>query len=360
MNKAKGEAARVLVVDDEPAITVALAKKLRREGYECTTASSGEEALRRLSTDELDLVVTDVRMPGMSGIELLQEIKRRDPDIQVIMMTAYTDVGFAVEALRHKADDYLLKPFNLAELSHSVARSLEHQRLIRENRAFQEAMGSDPEGGAASLEKHCRLGIAAMAAAIESRRAGPERGPGLVARVAVATGSRLGTSGAGLKSLWLAAVLRDVGMVAVPESVLNRAGPLDEAEWRVVRAHPEIGAGLVEAVPYLASTRPGVLQHHERWDGSGYPKGLAGGEISLEGCVIGLADAYVAMQGQRPYRPAKSEADALAEIDQAAGSLFDRRVVQAFHQARESNFESESFDLGVPDLAWKSALETEG
>ncbi|NIR44691.1 MAG: response regulator [Gemmatimonadetes bacterium] len=348
MNKGGAEGARVLVVDDEPAITVALAKKLRREGYECTTASSGEEALRRLATDELDLVVTDVRMPGMSGIELLQEIKRRDSEIQVIMMTAYTDVGFAVEALRHGADDYLLKPFNLAELSHSVARALEHQRLLRENRAFHEAMGDDREGGVSALERYCRQGIAALAAALESRQGSGSGHLNLVARAAVGTGARLGLSGEGLKRLWLAAVLRDVGMLAVPESTVNKPGPLDLEEWQLIRKHPQVGARLVEAVPYLEPARPGVLQHHERWDGSGYPKGLAGGEISLEGCIVGLADAYAAMLSDRPHRPAKSVTEAVAEIDRCAGSLFDRRVVQAFHQARESDFESEAFDLEVP------------
>lgn len=341
-------AARILIVDDEPAITVALAKKLRREGYECLTACSGEEALRRLATDELDLVVTDVRMPGMSGIELLQEVKRRDSDIQVIMMTAYTDIGFAVEALRHKADDYLLKPFNLAELSHSVARSLEHRRLRRENRAYQEAMGKDAGDGAAIVERHCRQGIAALASAIESRRQeGPER-LGFVSRVAVSTGGKLGLSSAALKNLWLGAILRDVGMLVVPETVLNKPGPLDEEEWKLVRRHPLAGASLIEAVSYLEPARPGVLHHHERWDGSGYPAGLQGGEISLEGCILGLADAFVAMQAERSYRGPMSEAQALAEIDRCAGTRFDRRVVEAFHTVRDAEFPAAGFDVEIP------------
>jgi putative two-component system response regulator len=329
-SKDKALAAKILVVDDEPAITVALAKKLRREGYDCLTASSGEEALRRLATDEFDLVVTDVRMPGMSGIELLQEIKRRDAEIQVIMMTAYTDIGFAVEALRHKADDYLLKPFNLAELSHSVARSLEHRRLLRENRAFQE--------------------LAVLSAAAESR---VRKVPGhlaLIARVATATGSRLGLSGEALKNVWLSAILRDVGMLAVPEAILNKPGPLNQGEWRLVKQHPLLGARLIEGIPYLEPARPGVLHHHEHWDGSGYPSGLAGGEISLEGCILGLADAFAAMQTSWPYKQAVSEADALVEIDRCAGTQFDSRVVHAFHSAYENRFAADAFDLDVPEL----------
>lgn len=351
MNKPESPetAARILVVDDEPAITVALAKKMRREGYDCLTASSGEEALRRLATEELDLIVTDVRMPGMSGIELLQEIKRRDNDIQVIMMTAYTDIGFAVEALRHKADDYLLKPFNLAELSHSVARSLEHRRLLRENRAFHDAARKDPGGAGPAIEKHGRQALAVLAAAIESRGLQSPQHLGRVARIAVSTGNRLGLSGDGLKNLWLSAVLRDVGMLKVPESILAKPGPLNDEEWRVVRNHPLVGARLIDGIPYLESARPGLLQHHERWDGSGYPSGLAGGEIALEGCILGLADAYAAMQSERPYRGALSEAEALAEINRSAGFQFDRRVVQAFHDAREAGFATEAFDLEIPE-----------
>ncbi len=349
-SKDKALAAKILVVDDEPAITVALAKKLRREGYDCLTASSGEEALRRLATDEFDLVVTDVRMPGMSGIELLQEIKRRDAEIQVIMMTAYTDIGFAVEALRHKADDYLLKPFNLAELSHSVARSLEHRRLLRENRAFQEETRKGADDSAPAVEKYCRQGLAVLSAAAESR---VRKAPGhlaLIARVATATGSRLGLSGEALKNVWLSAILRDVGMLAVPEAILNKPGPLNQGEWRLVKQHPLLGARLIEGIPYLEPARPGVLHHHEHWDGSGYPSGLAGGEISLEGCILGLADAFAAMQTSWPYKQAVSEADALVEIDRCAGTQFDSRVVHAFHSAYENRFAADAFDLDVPEL----------
>jgi response regulator RpfG family c-di-GMP phosphodiesterase len=339
---------RILVVDDEPAITVALAKKLRREGYECLTASSGEEAARRLATEELDLVVTDVRMPGMSGIELLQEIKRRDSDIQVIMMTAYTDIGFAVEALRHKADDYLLKPFNLAELSHSVARSLEHRRLLRENRAYQRAVRSGAGGELSALEPYLRQSVLALALAIESRDRRGRLALERVGRCAAATGSELGLSGEALRNLWLSAVLRDVGMIRVPEAVLNKPGSLTREERLMVEEHPLAGCRIVEGVRYLEPARLGILQHHERWDGDGYPAGLQSGEISLEGCIVAVVDAYSAMLSDRPYRTALSEAAALAELERCAGSQFDRRAVEAFFAARERGFAADSSVLALP------------
>lgn len=341
--------AKILVVDDEPAITVALAKRLRRDGYECVTAGSGDEALQRLATDDLDLVVTDIRMPGMSGIQLLKEIKRRDADIQVIMMTAYTDIDFAIEALRNRADDYLLKPFNLTELGHCVGRALEHRRLLLERRTYQAATREAGLEGSTYVERQHRQGIAALAGAIESR---DQQSAGHLERVvqyALATGTELGLAAEKHRDLWLGAVLHDVGMIAVPEVVINKPGPLTPEEWRLVREHPLVGSRLVQGVPSLEPARPGILHHHERWDGSGYPAGLKGDEISLEGRVLAVADAFAAMLSERPYRKALSEAEAVDEVKRSAGRQFERRVVRAFLTAHEKGFPSEGFKLGIPD-----------
>jgi len=341
--------AKILVVDDEPAITVALAKRLRRGGYECVTAGSGDEALIRLSTDNLDLVITDIRMPGMSGIELLKEIKRRDADIQVIMMTAYTDIDFAIEALRYKADDYLLKPFNLTELSHCVGRALEHRRLVCESRAYQAATREVSPEGLLSVERHYRQGIAVLAAAIESRDQQTAGHLERVAHYALAMGAELGLAAEKRRNLWLGAVLHDVGMVAVPETVINKPGPLTPEERRLVREHPLMGSRIVQGVPCLEPAHPGILHHHERWDGSGYPAGLEGDEISLEGCVLAVADAFAAMLSERPYRKALSEAHALDEVKRSAGNRFERRVVRAFLAAHEKGFPAEGLELEIPD-----------
>ncbi len=341
--------ARILVVDDEPAITVALAKRLRREGYECLTASSGREAMARLAAAELDLVVADVRMPGMSGIELLKEIKNHDPDIQVIMMTAYTDISFAIEALRNKADDYLLKPFNLAELSHSVARSLEHRRLLREVQTYRETVEQGAGADLADSERASRQGLAALASAVESRDRHTRGHLGQVGRYAVAVGAEFSLGDDGLRELWLGAVLHDVGMLVVPEAVINKPGPLTSEEWRQVREHPAAGARIVDAAPYLRPARDGILHHHERWDGSGYPAGLAASKISRAGSIIAVADAFAAMQSDRPYRGALSEAEALSEIAGGAGSRFDQEVVRAFHAARDKGFPIIEVELEVPE-----------
>ncbi len=347
--KEKRASARVLVVDDEPAITVSLAKKLRREGYDCLTANSGEEALELLASGPLDIVVSDVRMPGMSGLDLLKAIKSRDPDTQVIMMTAYTDLTLAIEALRNKADDYLLKPFNLAELSHSVARSLEHRRLLREVEAFRTTLWFERSEAGGATERDFRESLAVLAAALDSRDRHTRGHLRQVSRYARAVGGELALSAESLQALWLAAVLHDVGMIIVPEAVINREGPLTPDEWRLVHQHPAAGAGMIEAVAYLRPARDAILHHHERWDGSGYPSGLKGSDISRHGAIVAVVDSFAAMMSDRPHRAALSEADAVAEIERGVGARFDPEVVEAFQRARAKGFPVPAPEPSVPD-----------
>lgn len=311
----------ILVVDDEPAITIALAKKLRRDGYECLTASSGGEALGRLGAEHLDLVITDVRMPGMSGLELLRQVKLHDSNIPVIVMSAYTDINFAIEALRSRADDFLLKPFNLDDLSLSVARSLGRR--------------STPVDDFESLG---RQAVAALASAALSRNGHAESHLSHMVKYALSTSAELGLGDDALRGVWLASVLNDVGMLRVPEAVFKKPGALSPEDWNLVRQHPDAGARIVTGVEYLEPARTGILHHHERPDGAGYPSGLRGEEISIEGRIVAVAGAFASMLGVRPYRDALSEPDAVAELERGSGSQFDEPVVRAFMSARGEGF----------------------
>ncbi len=345
--------ARILVVDDEPAITGALARKLKREGFDCVTASSGEEALELVGRKELDVVITDVRMPDVDGLDVLKGVKSRDPAIQVIMMTAYTDIGYAVEALRHKADDYLLKPFNMAELSHCVRRSLEHRRLLLANRAHM-AVSAGPGGEADEGSPGFLQAIAALAVAIESRDAYTKGHLTEVARCALATAAELGATDDLGPRLWMGAVLHDVGMLAVPDSVINKRGPLTPEEWEIVRQHPVAGGAIVGVTSHLRPAQRTVLEHHERVDGSGYPAGLAGDAISLEARVVAVADAYAAMRSQRPHRGAVGEAEALSAIEGGAGAQFDKEGVRAFLSAHRRGFPVGESEIEIPELPRRS------
>lgn len=322
MDSGASHPARVLVVDDEPAITVALAKKLRREGYDCVTAGSAEEALNRLRQQVPDVVISDVRMPGMSGIQLLKEVKKHEPGVKVILITAYAEIDFVVEALRHQADDYLLKPFNLKELAEAVARTLERD-------TSGERTGSDTRVEAPA-EPASTLAILAMARAMELR---DQFASGHVQRVAAharTLGRALGLGSDELKDLWLAAVLHDLGKLSVPESILNKPGPLDDEEWAVLRRYPQAGALVVEGIPDLEPARLGILQHREHWDGSGYPMGLRAESISLAGRIIGLIEAFDAMTHDRPYRKALSRSEAVEQLEDGRGERFDPELLDTF------------------------------
>ena len=347
-NRSRG-VAKILVVDDEPAITIALAKKLRRDGYECVTASSGEEALGRLASDSLDLVISDVRMPGMSGIELLKEIKGRNASVSVIVMSAYTDINFAIEALRGRADDFLLKPFNLDDFSVSVARALENRRPLTDGSAQAGTTLQIPRDGAASAELLSRQAIAALAAAVESRDGRPHEHQSRVVRCALAMGTALGLGKEALRGVWLGAVLHDVGMLSVPEAVLSKAGGLSPDDWGLIQHHPSSGARIVTGVEFLEPALSGILHHHERWDGSGYPACLSGEQISIEGRVVAVADAFAAMLSERPYRGARSESEAVRELEHCAGAQFDMTVVKAFQTARAKGYPVGDSELASPD-----------
>ena len=315
----------ILIVDDEPSITIALAKSLRRRGYDCVTAGSAEEALKRVSLEHPDLVISDVRMPGMTGLELLKEAKRRDVDLQFIVMTAYSEIDFAVEALRNDADEYLLKPFDLAQLNQTVARALEHRRLRRAVRTF----GRGPAAGAGSEVREVEP-LAALAGAVEMRDGWDVRHVERVARHALALGRAAGIDGASLADLELGALLHDVGKLEVPESILNVPRPLTSDEMEKVRVHAESGDRILAGVRGLEGARPAVLYHHERWDGGGYPEGRRGAAIPLIARIVSLADAFDAMTHERPYRGRLDEERAWSELRHGAGTRFDPQLAETF------------------------------
>lgn len=328
----------VLVVDDEESVTYLITRRLMEEGLDCERASSAKEALEQLERRKFDVVITDVRMPGMSGIKLLTRVKEIDPETQVIVMTGHAEVEFAVEAIRSDVDDYLLKPFELEQLSHAVSRALEHRALQQENRAYRRQLEEQVREQAAQIERLFLDGLAALAAAIEARDKYTGGHLDRVSRYALATGAQLGLEDEQMWSLWLGSLFHDVGKLAIPDAILNKPGPLTSAEFEEMKRHPELGVRIMERASFLLPAARAVMHHQERWDGTGYPRGLEAEEISIEGRVLAVADAFDAMLTDRPYRPARSEKAAVEELQRCAGSQFDPGVVDAFLRAREKGF----------------------
>jgi len=307
--------ARILIVDDEPKICQFLETLLRREGYETASVGGASDALTTISESDYDLVVTDLRMPGMDGFELVQRIKSARRDLPVVMVTGYATVETAVQALRHGVDDYVTKPFNIDEMRKVIARALRASDAERETREMQERCIAVLKEVTARLEARDRYMNG------HSRRVGD---------YACELGKVAGASSEEIALLRTAADLHDIGKIVVSDAIIDKRSELTEDERDRIRDHPGIGDKLVEPLSFLASTRPVIRHHHERVDGTGYPDGLKGEAIPRLARILTIADAYDAMTTERPYRPALSRDEAAREIQSCAGKQFDAALAETF------------------------------
>ena len=329
-------APRVLVADDDPAIRKAL--RIILAGYDVREAGDGAEALRIFEAEGADLVLSDLQMPAVGGLELLRRVKAADDTAAFIILTGAGTVENAVQALRLAADDYLVKPFNVDEVLLACERALEHRRLVRENRGYQQHLEARVADQARELEGLLVDALRSLATAIDTRDDYTGGHVERVARYAAATGRELGLAGEELRALWIGALLHDVGKIGVSDAILKKPGALTEEEFAEMKRHPAIGGKVMDSSSFLRPGLPAVLHHQEHWDGTGYPAGLRGGEISLQGRIVAVVDCYDAIVTARPYRGAAPEGDALAEIRACAGTQFDPAVVDAFLRAAARGF----------------------
>ncbi len=266
-------------------------------------------------------------MPGMSGLELLREVKSRDPLVQVIMMTAHAETELAVEALRLQADDYLLKPFELEHLLHSVSRALQHRMLQLENEGYRTQLENRVRGQARRLESLYLAGIRALIAALEAKDNRTRGHSDRVTQYSMRIGEALGCTDR--RGLAMGAALHDIGKIGTRDDVLSKPARLTADEAAHIREHPVIGVRILEPILDHPEALSVVRHHHERWDGRGYPDGLAGEEIPLLARIVGVADSLDAITSPRPYRPVRSWGEALQELAACSGSQFDPEVVHA-------------------------------
>jgi putative two-component system response regulator len=338
---------RALVADDDPGVRRVLRIVLLEQGFEVIEATNGAEGLQMYRDERPDLILSDLQMPRLDGIGLLRAVREADDTVAFLILTGAGTMENAVEALRLQADDYLVKPFNTEEVALACSRALSYRRLLRENRAYQQHLESRVAEQAREIEGLLADAIRALAIAIETRDDYTGGHVERVARLAAATGRELGMSGDELRALWVAALLHDVGKIGVPDAILRKPSALTAEEFEQVKRHPEVGANIMAASSFLRPGLLGVLHHQERWDGKGYPSGLAGEDISLQGRIIAVVDCFDAVVSGRPYSRARTEQQALDELNACAGTQFDPGVVEAFVRAAERGFPQ---DPDVPRL----------
>lgn len=342
---------RILVVDDEAPVRDIITSLLVRNGYAATTASCAEEAIEMLSQDPTcSLVLSDITMPGTDGLVLLDRIAIDHPGLPVIMFTAVHDVHVATDAFRRGAFDYLLKPFERIQLESAVARAVEHHRNLRQNLAYRrhlEEIISARTGKLRStmldLERSYDITIEAMGAALDLRDEETEGHSRRVTAYTVAIARAVGVSDQQLRIIARGAFLHDIGKIATPDAILLKPGRLDPDEMAIMREHCQSGYEIVRKIPFLHESSEVVYAHQERYDGTGYPRGLKGEQIPLSARIFAIADALDAMTSDRPYRKASSIAAARAEIERCSGAQFDPAIVRIF--------------LNIPDESWISLRE---
>ncbi len=331
-------AERILVVDDEEIIRETLCSALRLGSYVCGAAGSGAAALDLLQSDDhWDLILSDMVMPGIDGLAFLELARQRYPDIPVVIVTGVHDISIALDAIRKGAYDYLLKPFQREQLLAVVRRALETRRLTLENRSYRTKLESLVEARTDLLNKALRdlersydITLEALGNALDLKDAETEGHSKRVTAFTMAIARAMELSDERRKIIGRGAFLHDIGKMAIPDAILRKPGRLTPEEQAVMREHCLLGYQMLRKIPFLYEAAEIVYSHQERYDGSGYPRGLHGDQIPLGARIFAVADTFDAITSDRPYRAAQSIPSARREIQKYEGTQFDPAIVKVF------------------------------
>jgi len=337
---------RILVVDDEEVVRDVVAALLGHCGYSTTLVESAGAAMARLQQDpDYDLVLSDIMLPETDGLTLLEMIGSDYPEVPVVMVSAVNDLHVATSAFRRGAIDYLLKPFERAELEDVVVRGVEHRRLRRQNATYREnleaivlARTGRLRSTMQDLERSYDITLEAMGDALDLRDQETEGHSKRVTAYTIALAREMGLNPDELRVIARGAFLHDIGKIATPDAILLKPGRLNANEMTTMREHCERGYEIVRKIPFLCEAAEIVYAHQERFDGGGYPRGLRGEEIPLGARIFAIADTLDAMTSDRPYRKGAPMAVAIEEIVRCAGGQFDPQIVEVFR--------------GIPAASW--------
>src|SRR6184192_3030564 len=329
---------RLLIVDDEPEVRGVL-NDLLSNSYECTEASSAELALDGLRSRDYHLVISDITMSGMSGLEMIPHVKAISPDTVIVMISGMQTIESAINALRLGAFDYLMKPFDLRQAEAAVARALNHHELIVAKRRYETQLEelvaqrtAELDEALGSLENAYRSTLKALTSALETRDAETHGHSERVVTFSLRLGREYGLTGQQVKALEFGSLLHDIGKIGVPDAILRKPAKLTDEEWVRMREHPLHGQQILRGIEFLKGAAKVVAQHHEKWDGSGYPLGLKTEEIDICARIFSVADAFDAITSDRVYRKGRPYEVAAKELDDWISRQFDPKVVEAFHR----------------------------
>ena len=325
---------KILIVDDEEGPRESF-RMILKESHEIFIAKNGQEGLDLLKRERPHLVILDIKLPGMDGIDVLQQMKQILPATPVIVVSGLGTHKTVIDALKLGASDYIAKPIDVLQVKDAVRKAL----FQAECEASLER-GSESEA-APSVEKVLEATylntIKTLCKVLVKKDPYTRAHCQEVTHFAHMIGEELGFSQEELDVLEQAALLHDIGKVGVPDNILRKEGPLSETEWEIMRQHPDIGQELLEHIQVLHLEQKMIRHHHERWDGKGYPDGLKGKDIPLYARVLNVADSFHAMVSDRPYRKALSMDVAIEELRKNSGTQFDPEIIEAFLKALQKS-----------------------
>ena len=335
---------RILVVDDEPPICALLIEGLTPEGFECRATSSGVEAIKLLEHERFDALISDLRMPGISGLTLLETARTKYPWMSFLIATGVDNVRVGVDAMKQGADDYILKPFRLETVALAVDRALKKKRLGIEVEAYRERLDemvterteqlrtvvTSLQQTYDEIQETYDETLKALGAALALRDNETRNHTERVAHYCLEIAKAANCTPEEVIQILRGSYLHDIGKIGIPDGILLKPGKLTPEEVVVMRTHSRIGYEQVSHIPFLAPAAEIVLAHHERFDGTGYPRGLKGNDIPLGARIVAVANAFDVMVNDQAYRRALPWSVAYDEIRRESGQQFDPKVVQAF------------------------------
>lgn len=327
--------AKILIIDDDSYVVEFISDILTLSGYEVSSVIDPRKCLSAFTLIRPDVCVLDYTMPGMTGREVCRQLKALDATVEILFLTGHADTELAVEMMKLGATDYLIKPLKVSELQTALLRALEHRRLVHENIAYRERLEAlVAEKTNALNQALAELGsvhkstVEALGRALDFRDQSTSGHSRRVAQLTAGIAQRLGIGGSELVQIEQGALLHDVGKLRIPDNILLKKAALTPGEWNTMKRHPEYGKEFLEKLDFLNSAADLVYSHHEKFDGSGYPRGLRGENIPIGARCFAIVDSVDALIYERPYHAAISFDEAADEIRRCAGSQFDPGLVE--------------------------------